>query len=191
MYHARQTGLEPPRRVIIIGSPGSEKAELARVIAERLRLPCIELERLYWRPGWEKPDAQTWQTQVSELAAREAWVMSGTFPSTLDIRVARADWLVWVDLPMPVCFVHKLRDMMRRNGEKRPEVAPGCPQRFDMSLLRFIWTFPSVVLPRIAALVARERRNRTIFILRSKRERDDFLAKVPIVGDGPGQTPDA
>jgi adenylate kinase family enzyme len=183
MYHARKPELEAPRRVIVIGSPGAEKGALARAIAERLKIPCLELERLYWRPGWRKPTAEEWRAQVTELADREQWVMEGTFPSTLDIRVARADWLVFVDAPMPVCFIRKLKEMIRARRDRKAEAAPGCPPRIDTRLLRFIWTFPTSIGPRINTIIARERRNRTIFILRSKREQEDFLAKVPMLGD--------
>lgn len=194
MYHARRPELEAPRRVIIIGSPGAEKGALARAVSERLKIPCIELERLYWRPGWKKPTTEEWKAQVTELANREEWVMEGTFPSTLDIRVARADWLVFVDAPMPVCFVRKLKQMIRGRKDQKAEPAPGCPPRLDARLLRFIWNFPTSTAPRINTIIARERRNRTIFILRSKREQEEFLAKVPILGDmgreAPGASPE-
>ena len=183
MYHARRPELEAPRRVLVIGSPGAEKTVLAREIAERLKIPCIELERLYWRPGWRAPSADEWRRQVEELAAREQWVIVGTFPSTLDARVARADWLVYVDAPMPVCFVRKFKEMFRARRSAKSEPAPGCAPRYDAGLLRFIWNFPTTVAPRINDVIARERRNRAIFILRTKRDRDDFLAKVPTLGD--------
>jgi adenylate kinase family enzyme len=194
MYHARRPELEAPRRVIVIGSPGAEKGALSRAIAEKLKIPCIELERLYWRPGWKKPTEAEWRAQVAELAAREEWVIEGTFPSTLDARVARAEWLVYVDAPMPVCLIRKLKQMLRGRREQKEEVAPGCPPRIDMSLLRFIWNFPTSIGPRINAVIARERRNRTIFILRSKREQEEFLAKVPVLGgmgrETPGEPPE-
>lgn len=183
MYHARRIEMEPPRRVMVIGSPGSGKSSLCQTLSEKLSLPLIELDREYWRPGWMRPDPAVWKAEAAALAARDEWVMQGTYPSTMDIRVARADWLVWVDLPMPVCFGHEFRQMLKARREKMAEVAPGCPRRFDLALLRFVWSFPTTVTPRIAAMVARERRNRTIFILRSPREREDFLSKVPTLGD--------
>ncbi|MDB5650347.1 MAG: hypothetical protein JWL62_1867 [Hyphomicrobiales bacterium] len=195
MYHARRIELEPPRRVMVIGSPGSDKASLCREIATRLKLPLIALDQEYWKPGWTRPDPAEWRARVAALAEQDEWVIQGTYPSTIEIRAARADWIVWVDLPMPVCFTRKLREMLAARSQKTPEIAPGCPRRFDASLLRFIWSFPAVVAPRIAALIARERRNRTIFILRSKHERDEFLAKVPTLGgmghDAAGETPES
>lgn len=180
---ARRVEREPPRRIVVIGSAGAGKAELAQAIAQRLRIPFYPLETYYWRPGWERPSDEEWAAQVSTLAARDAWVMSGTFPATLEMRVARADWLVYLDLPMPVCFFRGLKRMLSRTSPKGDELAPGCPRRFDGALLRFIWNFPADVAPRLMSLIGRERRNRAIFILRSKREVEDFLAHVPVVGD--------
>ncbi len=183
MYHdARRIDPVPPRRVMLIGSPGAGKSELAQVIAGRLRLPFFPLERYFWRPGWERPSVEDWTAEVQELASRDEWVMSGTFPATLDLRVCRADWLVYIDAPMPVCFFRALSKMLRPPSGKEDEMAPGCPRRFDGALLRRIWNFPADVAPRISALIARERRNRIIFILRSRRDIDDFLNKVPVRG---------
>ncbi|MDB5597000.1 MAG: ATPase [Hyphomicrobiales bacterium] len=182
MYHPRRIEMEPPRRVMVIGSPGSDKASLCRELSTRLNLPLIALDREYWQPGWKRPDPAAWRARVAELAGQDEWVIQGTYPSTLDIRALRADWIVWIDLPMPVCFTRKLRQMLSARKQKTSEIATGCPRRFDASLLRFIWSFPTVVAPRIAALIARERRNRTIFILRTKHEREEFLARVPTLG---------
>ncbi|MBX9739373.1 MAG: hypothetical protein K2X62_04850 [Beijerinckiaceae bacterium] len=182
MYHPRRIELEPPRRVMIIGLPGSNKTGLGQIMASRLNLPFIELQREYWKPGWTRPDAQSWARRVKELADGDEWVMSGTFPATLDLRAARADWIVWLDLPMIPCFSRKLSQMLGKGAAKTVEIAPGCPTRFDFRLLRFTWSFPAVTAPLIATMIARERRNRSIFIVRSKAELEEFLARVPTLG---------
>lgn len=186
MYHdARRVEREPPRRVMVVGSPGAGKTKLGEAIAQKLHLPFYSLERFYWRPGWQEPPPDDWRAEIVTLAAQDEWVMSGTFPATLDLRVARADWFVYLDIPMPVCLTRVLRQMLARRRSKADEIAPGCPPRFDAELLRLVWNFPAEVAPRIASIIARERRNRTIFILRTARDVEDFLARVPVLG-GPG-----
>ena len=40
-------------RILIIGCPGSGKSTLARALKEKLGLPLIHLDQLWWQPGWE------------------------------------------------------------------------------------------------------------------------------------------
>ena len=184
MYHARKPELEAPRRVIVIGSPGAEKGALARAIAERLKIPCLELERLYWRPGWRKPTRRGMARAGHRTGRPRAMGDGGHVPvharhSRRPRRLARLRRCAHAGLLHPQAE----GDGPRPPAIRKAEAAPGCPQRIDTRLLRFIWTFPTSIGPRINTIIARERRNRTIFILRSKREQEDFLAKVPMLGD--------
>ena len=177
MFHGRRTELEPPHRVLIVGCPGGGIASLGQAVSERLRIPLIDLEEAYWRSGALAPSEREWRDRIGEWGASEQWVMVGLTPASTDLLVARADWLVFVDLPMPACLFRAVRDMARRPPKSERS------RRFDTRLLRFIWTFPTSHAPQIHALIARERRNRSIFILRTSREREDFIARVPIPGD--------
>jgi hypothetical protein len=39
-------------------------------------------------------------------------------------------------------------------GRVRPDLAPGCPERFDGEFLRFIWNFNANSRPQIMAMLA-------------------------------------
>ncbi len=40
------------RRILLIGSGGAGKSTLASQMGERLGLPVIHLDAVYWQPGW-------------------------------------------------------------------------------------------------------------------------------------------
>ena len=41
-------------KINVVGTSGSGKSTLARQLAERLDVPYIEMDRLYWRPEWQE-----------------------------------------------------------------------------------------------------------------------------------------
>src|SRR4051812_10804859 len=137
------------RRVLVIGSSGSGKTRLTRRLAEKLGLPAIFLDVHYWRPGWQASDLASWRQRVSELVANCEWVMDGNFSETFDLRMPRADTLVWLDYPRLICLRRVLMRSLKDNGCSRPDLPDGCPEQIDLALLRWVWEFPSEQRPQI------------------------------------------
>ncbi|QLQ39871.1 adenylate kinase [Micromonospora robiginosa] len=142
------------RRILVVGSSGAGKSTLAGELARRLDLPLIHLDRHYWRPGWTAPAGDEFRARVAELAARPAWVMDGNYAGTLDLRLPRADLLVLCDPHRLRCLVRVLRRRWAYRVEPRPDLPPGCPERIDLDLLRYVWRYPGHSRPRVLAAVA-------------------------------------
>ncbi len=157
-------------RILVIGSPGAGKSTLARRLSERLDLPLIHLDREYFGPGWATPPRHEWRERVSALAARPAWVMDGNYASTFDIRVPRATAIVWLDLPRWRCALSVLWRVVRNYGRVRSDLGPGCAEKFDLSFMRWIWSYPVKMRPKTARMLERLQPGQRVFVLRSRSE---------------------
>ena len=91
----------PVQRLVIVGSTGSGKTTLARAASLRLHIPVIEMDSLYWGPGWTPTPRPALREKVAALVAADAWVVDGSYRNAVgDIVWSRADTLVWLDYPL-------------------------------------------------------------------------------------------
>jgi adenylate kinase family enzyme len=170
------------RRVLVVGCAGAGKTTLARKLAERSGLPLVHLDFHYWRPGWRPPDdSNLWREQVIALTQAPAWIMDGNYSNTYDIRMPRADTLVWLDYPRAVCMRRVLLRTLLGYGRTRADLPSACPERFDIPFLRYVWHFPQRHRPRIVDAIERFGRQLRIARLRSDREAAEFLGTVGAV----------
>jgi adenylate kinase family enzyme len=129
------------RKILILGCSGAGKSTLARQIGRITGLPIIHLDQHYWLPGWQEPDKETWLRKVSALIAQPCWVMDGNFGGTLVLRLAAADTAIFLDYPTWVCLGRVLLRVIRSLGRVREDMAPGCPERLDLSFLRYVYRY--------------------------------------------------
>lgn len=130
-----------PQRFLVLGNAGSGKSTLARQIGAGLRLPVVHIDKEYWQPGWHAPDPDWFAARMAELAAAPRWVIEGNYSGTLAPRLARADAVLFLDMPTPLCMFRVLRRQARGWRRVRADMAPGCPERWDLEFLIYVWRF--------------------------------------------------
>ena len=108
------------RRVSIVGNSGSGKTTLARALAERLDVGCVELDAMYHQPGWTQLPSDQFRARITDIAAAERWVIDGNYSAVQDLVWARADTVVWLDLPKPVVMWQVIRRTLWRGLLRRP-----------------------------------------------------------------------
>ncbi len=116
------------KRVVVAGITGSGKSTLARALAQALSLPFVELDGFVEGPGWtELPDVAR---RVTEMAAGDAWVTDNLwYPEVQGPLLARADTVVWLDLPRRVVLPRLVRRTLRRGLPPRPALVNGNRER--------------------------------------------------------------
>jgi adenylate kinase family enzyme len=178
------------QRIVILGNAGSGKSTLARALGQRLRVPVIHLDALFWQPGWVEPDAEQFRNRVGAAVASDAWICEGNYARrTFDLRLPRADLIIWLDTPRLVCFTRVLlRSVMNR---PRADLAPGCKEKLDrafLTFLHFVWNFDRGYRPGIEHMRLASGPHVPVLHLRGKRRIDAFLHSLPAIGQGDGES---
>jgi len=90
----------PVQRIHLIGGSGSGKTTLGRLIAARLGLPFVDLDDLYWEPGWREVGHAELARRLAPTLAQPGWVIAGNYHATTEAHVwPRLTQLVVLDLP--------------------------------------------------------------------------------------------
>ena len=129
------------QRVIVIGPCGAGKSTSAVELGRLLDLPVHHLDRLHWREGWVESSREELEAAVAPILAGERWLIDGNYGGTMAARLERADTVVYLDYPTWLCLWRALKRVLRFRRQVRPDMAPGCPERFDPEFFRYILTF--------------------------------------------------
>jgi len=164
-------------RVMIIGSCGAGKSTLAKKLAEKTGLPLIHLDRLYWKENWASVSMEEFDRLLAEEIAKEHWIIDGNYSRTLEVRLARCDTVIFLDYSRIVCLFGVIIRVLKGYGKVRPDMAEGCPERFDPAFLKFVWHFPEKNREKYYAMLE-TKKDAQVVILKNRRECKRFLASV-------------
>ena len=152
---------------MLLGCAGQGKSTLGRKLAARLAVPFVCLDDI-WQAGWTDADVPRFRALVADVHAREAWISDGNFAAaTFDLRLPRAELIVWLDRPRLGCAWRALTRVFQRGETHR---ASGLRKA-----MAFIWNFDRINRPRIEA--ARKQHGPAVPVvhLTSAREIENFL----------------
>lgn len=159
-----------PKRIVLLGCAGAGKTTFARRLGEAIGAPVICLDAV-WRSGWGPADLPAFRDLMREAHAGPAWISDGNFAvATFDLRLPRADPVIWLDTPRPLCVWRAITRVLR----------PGEPHRpVDLAkVLRFIWNFDRVNRPRIEGLRAEHGPDVPVVRLVSRTQMERFVTSA-------------
>ena len=168
----------PMQRVMIIGQPGSGKSTLARKMGEITHLPVVHIDLIHWKTGWVERTGAEKDALIAEVHARDQWIFEGGRSSTWDARLARADTLIWLDLPLPLRLWRVATRTLRHYGQSRPDLPEGCPEHFNLEFYQWIWNTRHSARQRSAALMASAGPSVACHHLQSRRAVARYLADL-------------
>lgn len=100
-------------RIAILGCGGSGKTHLANRLAAVLNLPVIHLDGVYYDADWNTLPQDVFAAVQRDLVSTPRWLVEGNYASTLPIRLAAADTVVFLDLPAVTCLAGIVQRRLR------------------------------------------------------------------------------
>jgi adenylate kinase family enzyme len=167
-------------RVAIIGCGGSGKSHLARQLGSRLAAPVTHLDVVYYDSEWNTLPPEEFALIQKSLVTQPRWIIDGNYASTLQIRLAAADTVIFLDFPAHTCLWGIIQRRLRQGGFRGGQHdAIGVYDRITWNFLRYITSYRRKMRPRVLRLCEQHAAHADVVVLRSRHAVRRYLATAP------------
>lgn len=168
------------QRIAVIGSLGAGKSVFSQRLSKLTGLRLYHLDRLFWAAeGCNPPDREEWLKMQQEIAGADSWIIDGNYGATIDLRLRRADTVIYFDFSTARSLCGYLRRLAFSwiGIEKRCDIIEGCNASFNLKLLKYVVTFNRKHREGILKGIERYP-NVSVVILRSRKDANLFIKNV-------------
>ncbi len=158
------------KKAIVIGCPGSGKSTFSRALHQKTNIPLYHLDMLYWNVDKTTVEKSVFLERLASVIEKDEWIIDGNYASTLEMRIAACDTVIFLDYPLDVC----LAGVKQRRGKVRADM-PWIETEEDTEFIEFIKSYNEKQKPKVLELLGKYN-DKNIITFRS-REQADALFK--------------
>jgi adenylate kinase family enzyme len=166
------------QKIMVIGCCGAGKSTFSKRLQEITNLELIHLDQHYWKPNWEETDKNEWQKVVQQLADKPNWIIDGNYTGTLDIRIEKADTIIYFDFPTWKCLWRVILRVFKYWGKQRPDMPKGCNERFDFEFLHYVAIFNILKRKRILEKLEIVKNKKVVKIFKTDLDATQYLDRL-------------
>ena len=128
-------------RILIIGCSGSGKSRLAHQLGQKLGLPVVHLDQLWWQADWQNVTVEEFDSRLAMALNMDRWIIDGNYSRTMGVRLSQCDTVIYLDFSRWACLLGMCQRLLSSRGKTRPDMPAGCPERFSWEFVKWIWDF--------------------------------------------------
>ena len=157
------------KKVIVIGCPGSGKSTVSRALHNKTGIPLYHLDMMYWNADKTSVEKSVFLERLSDVLEKDEWIIDGNYGSTMELRMAACDTVIFLDYPLDVC----LDGIKERRGKPRSDM-PWIETEEDSEFIEFIKNYNEQQKPKVLELL-KKYSDKNIIIFKSREQADAFL----------------
>ncbi len=140
-----------------------------------LHLPVIHLDKYFWKPNWIQTPDDEWDRIVEDFTEQDQWIMDGNYSRTLDIRIRRADVIIFLDMPTLLCLYRVVKRRIQYHNKTRPDLNEDCPEKLDWEFIKWVWNYKKRSRNRVLEKLEHAKNEKQIFIVKNRKQINDLI----------------
>lgn len=163
------------KKIIVIGCPGSGKSTVSRVLHNKTDIPLYHLDMMYWNADKTTVEKSVFLERLSAVLEKDKWIIDGNYGSTMELRMAACDTVIFLDYPLDVC----LEGIKERRGKPRSDM-PWIETEEDAEFIEFVKSYNEHQKPKVIELL-KKYSDKNIVIFKSREQADEFFVSAMMI----------
>ncbi|MBP3597402.1 MAG: hypothetical protein J6J60_08420 [Clostridia bacterium] len=124
-------------RICIIGGSGTGKTTLSNNLSKELNIAVCHIDGIHHLKNWEIRDKNERDKIILIKTEQDKWIMDGTYRSTLEQRLKKADTVIYLDYSTFTQVIGVLKRFIKNHGKEKEEI-PGCKEQMTWKFFWFV-----------------------------------------------------
>jgi adenylate kinase family enzyme/ribosomal protein S18 acetylase RimI-like enzyme len=132
------------KRILIFGASGTGKTTLSKMLGEKLGIPYLHLDTIYWERDWTSITHALFAEKVrTYLKNHDRFVIDGNYTNSVTFaeRVKIADTIIILDYPIHEAIKGIINREKAYKHRFRSDMATGCIEKIDQEFLKFVYHY--------------------------------------------------
>lgn len=160
------------KRIVILGSSGTGKTTLCRMLAGKLQMKPLHLDSVYWEKDWNNIDKQQFDLFMKNyLSKNKQWVIDGNYSNNkhFTYRLNLADTIIFLDFGRQVSLQGIHKRAMEYKHQVRSDMAEGCVEGIDQVFLQYV-AFYQKRANKLQAIINTYKNKKNVLIFKTRDE---------------------
>ena len=124
---------------------------------------------MYWNADKTTVEKRVFLELLSTVLKKDAWIIDGNYGSTMELRMAACDTVIFLDYPLDVCL-----DGIKERREKPRSDMPWIETEENAEFIEFVKSYNEQQKPKVLELLEKYS-DKNIVIFKSREQTDAFL----------------
>ena len=164
-------------KIVILGSSGTGKKTLCRRISEKLNIPQLHLDNIYWKKNWDHIDKESFDQYMKEyLKKHKDWVIDGNYSNNKHFyyRLALADIIVFLDYGTSLALRGIHERARKYKHRTRSDMAEGCVEGIDQVFLQYV-AFYEPRAQKLKAIIKTYAKHKKVVVFKDRTEMNKWF----------------
>lgn len=161
------------KKILVLGSPGSEKSVFSRKLNEITNIPVYHLDNIYHNEDKTHVEREEFEEHIKNILKEESYIIDGNYSKTLEMRIKDCDTCFLLDYPTEVC----VDGINSRIGIKRDDF-PWIDYEVNEMLIEKTKNYGKLKMPKIKDLLQKYSDSKEIIIFKTREESDEYIKRL-------------